>query len=298
MAAELYKIGAVSKLTGVSVECLRAWERRYGMDPAERAGKTRFYSAAQVEWLKRIKMLIDRGHPISQLINLGDAELDQRLRLERAATSIPAPRSSLQVGLIGGGLMLLEREYDGPREIDVHGRWASHESFEAQSQALPEIGLVVVEMPSLDTQLIDNFTNVFGQGLVVVYRYATDADLAIASQLDVSLIQWPVTWDDIEQACLTQARPLRTIGTSRRFTEEELVHLASMSNTGDCTCPKDLVRLIGDVNAYAIHAERCGGGEDREMHVAMAADAHAARARLEDALQTLASRHGLLQQAN
>ncbi|MEM6709905.1 MAG: MerR family transcriptional regulator [Pseudomonadota bacterium] len=30
---ELYRIGAVAQLTGIAVERLRAWERRYGLAP-------------------------------------------------------------------------------------------------------------------------------------------------------------------------------------------------------------------------------------------------------------------------
>jgi hypothetical protein len=58
---DLYRIGTVAGLTGVSVERLRAWDRRYGLAPAHRAGKTRFYNRAQLERLKRIKQLIDEG---------------------------------------------------------------------------------------------------------------------------------------------------------------------------------------------------------------------------------------------
>ncbi|NJN52146.1 MAG: MerR family transcriptional regulator [Gammaproteobacteria bacterium] len=76
MADDLYRIGTVAKLTGVSVECLRAWERRHGIAPAERSGRTRFYSHAQLERLRKIKALIDAGHPISSLAELSNAQLN------------------------------------------------------------------------------------------------------------------------------------------------------------------------------------------------------------------------------
>ena len=70
MDDQLYRIGAVSKLTGISVECLRAWERRYGFTPAERAGRTRLYDTDQLDHLKKIKTLLDRGQAIGQLARL------------------------------------------------------------------------------------------------------------------------------------------------------------------------------------------------------------------------------------
>ena len=52
---ELYRIGTVAKLTGISVECLRAWERRHGLEPAERDGRTRYYSRSQLKRLEKIR---------------------------------------------------------------------------------------------------------------------------------------------------------------------------------------------------------------------------------------------------
>ena len=97
MTSDLYRIGAVSKLTDISAERLRAWERRYNLQPAHRSGKTRFYDSGQIERLKKIKALLDRGQAISQLIKLADEELDTRLALK------PGRTGSTRVGLVGSG---------------------------------------------------------------------------------------------------------------------------------------------------------------------------------------------------
>ena len=52
---DFYRIGSVAALTGIAVERLRAWERRHGFSPAHKNGRTRFYSADQLEKLKKIK---------------------------------------------------------------------------------------------------------------------------------------------------------------------------------------------------------------------------------------------------
>ena len=76
---ELYRIGTVAKLTGISVECLRAWERRHGLEPAERDGRTRYYSRSQLQRLQTIKTLTEAGHPISSLVELSSEQLDARI---------------------------------------------------------------------------------------------------------------------------------------------------------------------------------------------------------------------------
>ena len=120
MAEDLYRIGAFAKRTGITPECLRAWERRYGLEPAERAGKTRFYSEAQVERLSAIKGLIDQGHPVSALIHLPDAELRRRLR---SAAVAPRPEAvGGRVGLVGAPLIQARRDA-AETTLQVVGEW-------------------------------------------------------------------------------------------------------------------------------------------------------------------------------
>ena len=49
---ETYSVGAVSKVTGLSPDVLRAWERRYGVvEPLRTEGGTRRYRPADLERL-------------------------------------------------------------------------------------------------------------------------------------------------------------------------------------------------------------------------------------------------------
>ena len=142
MTEDLYRIGAVSKLTGVSVECLRAWERRYGMNPAEKAGKTRFYSEIQIHRLTQIKRLIDQGHPISQLVKLSDADLANRLGQYSSALT-PSNRR-LKVALAGTALLLAEEQFSDSNRLEILRRWPSADAFastplqQTPSQRLPK----------------------------------------------------------------------------------------------------------------------------------------------------------------
>lgn len=70
-----YPIRAVSKLTGVPVDTLRAWERRYGLVDPQRDTRGRMYSDADVRKLKLLRVLVDRGHPIGRLAQLSDDQL-------------------------------------------------------------------------------------------------------------------------------------------------------------------------------------------------------------------------------
>ena len=93
---DFYRIGSVAALTGIAVERLRAWERRHGFSPAHKNGRTRFYSADQLEKLKTIKHLIDRGQTVSSVINLSESQLNQRVTDQPAPTIRAAAAGAAQ----------------------------------------------------------------------------------------------------------------------------------------------------------------------------------------------------------
>ena len=85
-----YLIGAVTKLTGLSIDVVRVWERRYGaVRPARSAGGTRLYSDADVLRLRRLRQAVEQGYGIGQAARLSETELDELI--EDARESIDAP---------------------------------------------------------------------------------------------------------------------------------------------------------------------------------------------------------------
>jgi DNA-binding transcriptional MerR regulator len=71
-----FTIKAVSQATGLTVETLRAWERRYDVvRPARDAAGRRTYSVADVARLRLLRSAIDRGHTISRVAQLGEPAL-------------------------------------------------------------------------------------------------------------------------------------------------------------------------------------------------------------------------------
>lgn len=74
-----FKIGAVSKLTGISLHLLRLWERRYGVvEPERTSAGGRLYSKNHVDRLTLIKGLCEQGYAIGQVAQMST---DQLLRV-------------------------------------------------------------------------------------------------------------------------------------------------------------------------------------------------------------------------
>jgi DNA-binding transcriptional MerR regulator len=81
-----YPIRAVARMTGLSVDTLRAWERRYDAVVPGRSDRGRRYTDADVARLRRLGELVRRGHAIGTVAGLPDAELDRLI----ATTGAPA----------------------------------------------------------------------------------------------------------------------------------------------------------------------------------------------------------------
>lgn len=84
-------IGAVERDTGLSKDTLRVWEKRYGFPQPERDKfGERVYPQEQVEKLRLLKRLIDRGHRPGKLVT---RSVDELLELADPRKAQPAPSS-------------------------------------------------------------------------------------------------------------------------------------------------------------------------------------------------------------
>ena len=78
-----HRIHRVAKLTGLSRDVIRVWERRFGLlKPTRGANRYRNYSDEDVALLRYLKQQLDAGASIGDLAKLGREELITRLRTE------------------------------------------------------------------------------------------------------------------------------------------------------------------------------------------------------------------------
>ena len=70
-----YPIRAVAKITGLSLDTLRAWERRYKAVVPERSERGRQYGLEHIERLLLLNQLVQKGHAIGGIASRSDEEL-------------------------------------------------------------------------------------------------------------------------------------------------------------------------------------------------------------------------------
>jgi DNA-binding transcriptional MerR regulator len=289
---DLYRIGTVASLTGISVERLRAWERRYDLSPAHKSGKTRFYSKPQLERLKLIKHLIDHGQPISSLAGLSQEQLRSRIDAESKVVpfgSVNVPT----VGLVGPNLLMLEQQLDANsnrRRVEVVSRWANIEAFAEEQTGTDNPHVLVLQLPVLSLQPVDLVKESLpNTKLVVIYQFGTAPMITKFQQASTPTLKWPVTWSEIEHVALSEAGlPLRAgRAVPRRFSDEELIAIAANSDD-ETNCPQYLIEAIHQLNAFATYTQDCALTVDEPVvYERVHADATQARAQLELALESL-----------
>jgi DNA-binding transcriptional MerR regulator len=137
-----YPLRTAARLTGLSPELLRAWEKRHGVvTPLRSAGGTRRYTAADINRLSLIKAAVDGGHRISQVAHLEaielrrlagaeskreSSQLDEVLDTVNRLDSITC-QAVLAQRFSAFGPALFAREFALPLVQEVGERWARGE---------------------------------------------------------------------------------------------------------------------------------------------------------------------------
>ena len=84
----IHRIHRVAKLTGLSKDLIRVWERRYGLvQPSRSSNRYREYSDEEVTLLRFVKAQMEQGATIGSLAAEGHDSLLARMRI---ATPVPA----------------------------------------------------------------------------------------------------------------------------------------------------------------------------------------------------------------
>lgn len=116
-----YPIRAVAKLTGLSLDTLRAWERRYQAVVPERSERGRQYGAEDIDRLLLLGKLVEKGHAIGGIAALTNDDLKKLLA--------PQTSSAIQEILASQDFILpvlaAIEHFDTARATDELGRLAA-----------------------------------------------------------------------------------------------------------------------------------------------------------------------------
>ena len=300
-----YRIGAVSRLTGVAPDTLRVWERRYGAVVPMRSEKgSRLYSQADIGRLSLIKRLVDGGDSISRVANLDQVQLAERAKGAPLREVGAVEGGTCRVAVLGNALKeRMEREMPGDDHLEVVALYRDREELLEQEPGL-EADILILEYATLQPEQIrDIGTLLLRSGAaraVVVYGFASRTTLERLESARITPLRAPVDGAELRRWCsILKARPTLSRGMqteagidisgplpAQRFDADMLIKIAAASVTVRCECPHHLVDLISSLNAFEAYSQECEvlNVDDAALHAFLHSATAQARSLLETAL--------------
>ncbi|MBL8187077.1 MAG: MerR family transcriptional regulator [Acidobacteria bacterium] len=90
----LYPIRAVAKQTGISIDTLRAWEKRYQVVVPQRDERGRLYTEADMRRLRLLNAAVEKGHAIGRLAALSNEDLEALVLETPLIAEVPAAKET------------------------------------------------------------------------------------------------------------------------------------------------------------------------------------------------------------
>ena len=302
----LYKIGAVSKITGINIPTLRSWENKFDIvTPTRVNGTQRGYTKQDLDKLVLIQALIDSGDSISSLRGLGLEQLQSRLLSNESSKndSNSSHEKLLELNLITIGTMIpdLEAETAGLPSIKVAKKYDLDEFTDDENEEIKcDCDLIIFELATLHIKTINWIKDILTYNrinhCIILYRFASsDGMMAANTDKRLNTLRQPVSAQDIFLMIkfLTDIEPSNRNSVKVRhdehvpFTDKELWEISVMANPIHCECPKHLSSIISSIKGFEKYSADCEelSESDRILHRELEENAKEARIIMEKSLR-------------
>jgi DNA-binding transcriptional MerR regulator len=309
-----FAIGAVSRLTGIPMDTLRMWERRYQVVTPQRSPlNRRFYSRDDVTRLLLIKQLVEQGHPVGSIVHLPESDLRDRLQAHYdlcdtgsgAVCTASGSAKHHSVLVYGDALPFQFAQWKAEMPmITVLAGYSSYAEFERDALA-SQPDILFMEFPALQSGASVKVCDLIHRGgfnhVVVIYAFASRSVLEQLRKVGVVTLRAPVTPAMLNDQCHVMAAivhrlPIKTtyalpssLAGGRRFAGAKLARLAQESGHVICECPQHLADILARVGAFEQYSAECENRNEKDalVHARLNHAAGWARAILEDALEHL-----------
>ena len=306
-----YRIGGVSRLTGVPVTTLRAWETRHAaFSPAKSAGRHRLYSEVDVMRARLLRQLTGAGQSLGGIARLPLSELQRRLTGSRAALA-PAPAVQANaVSLVVVGEAVAAR-MDGPAwrqrwqglPLEVRDVFADLPTAVEAAQGIDwkHADILLVRLNAIQRGAAEQLRSAVAKmrvnHAIVLYNFAAEPVLEAMRAYGMILRREPVSDSDLAEAMRSvtvvdtaYAAPAFGPGATvppRRYSEAELARVAAAPTPILCECPRHIAELIGQLTSFEDYSRQCldSSPEDAALHAYLRSISGSARALFEHALE-------------
>jgi DNA-binding transcriptional MerR regulator len=312
------KIGAVARLTGISVHTLRKWEDRYGaVEPRRTEGGERVYTRTDLKRLAYIKRLANAGLSLREIAGQSLDELEnawEQASGMQMKNLGPASSEKVRVALLGQALpTLIQRQDATGTMLEVVASGDSQESLDA---AIGEeaFDILIYECPSVTrgspARVAELLRALSARCAIVVYGFGAQGHIASLRSTNVAVMRAPVDLDELEQIArgllygVASAVAERPDGPSfvaeaevpaPKLSRQTIARIATTAPRIRCECPYHLADIVLGLRAFEEYSQDCENRntEDAELHHFLWLSAARARAHFEDAIIRVAELEGI-----
>lgn len=312
----LYRIGVVSKTTGIPISTLRVWEARYGaFSPVKTQGKQRLFEEHDIAKARLLKRLSQAGHAISAIANL---DLSDLRRIDVAPAESPQKQSTflerpISIAVVGMDLVnRLESDKFSialqQQQISITNTWQDLVSARLCESTVPA-QLLLVKVNSLQTSVgsaIQALVHQHGfSQTIVVYNFAPESVTQALKFAGVTLRREPISDSELAELLLSvllvnnkRAQEFGKSGgviSARKYSDATLNRVARISSNMLCECPRHVTELIAQLASFEEYSQEClnKNAEDAHLHTYLCSVAGSARSLFENALEKVALHEGI-----
>ncbi|PUE08143.1 MerR family transcriptional regulator [Limnohabitans sp. T6-20] len=316
----LYRIGAVSKLSGIPVPTLRVWQTRYGaFSPTTTLGQHRLYNEDDVRKAVLLKSLTSQGHGISQIAGLSTTQLQQLLQTGSGFAAAQAQQADAP-GHASGTWVVIGQSLANRLQSDTFTstRWGQPLPIQqvwtdlaavSRSPLDPAPDVLMVSVNGLNEHIAQQIQTVAQQlaarQTVVLYAFGQMAAVARLRHAGYGVHQDPLN-DSALLNIVQSTRPPLSVPSwaldqfpnpipARQFSDAVLQRVANIPSQVLCECPRHVAELIGQLGRFEDYSRDClnQSPKDAELHTQLNIMAATARALFEKALHMVATHEGI-----
>ncbi|MGR8950067.1 MAG: MerR family transcriptional regulator [Gammaproteobacteria bacterium] len=307
-AGNQFRIGAVSRLTQIPVDTLRAWERRYNVvEPDRTTSAARLYKQSDVARLKLLKQLVDAGHAISSVAACSMAELEELISLYEAEKSEQANLETEVDSLIVYGdpeAHTIDLKVVESKGITVIGTFSNWDEFcDAVSAKRPDA--VLLQLATILGDDVVRIGRLSGRlkstRMLASYGFAANATIDRLERDGIVVLRAPTNSEEVLHLLNIRSHSGEEIPDQfsvrprRLFDDSTLEDLAKISSTVQCECPHHLVDIVKTLNQFERYSAECESrsDEDAALHARLTVTTAVSRSMFEKALLEVALHEGI-----
>jgi DNA-binding transcriptional MerR regulator len=321
MPAGSYRIGGVSRMTGVPVTTLRVWETRHSaFSPTKSTGHHRMYTDVDVMRARLLRQLTAAGHRLGGIARLSLSELQQRLSGSRPAPAPARAAHGSAVALVVVGEAAAAR-MNAPTWRGRHGGTspqvrAVFADLDTAAQAAGSsewqpADILLVRLNAIQRGTAEQLTSAVARmrvnHTIVLYNFAAEPVLEAMRADGMILRREPVSDAELAEVIrsvtvidTSESAPAFGVGATvphRRYSDAELAKVASAPTPILCECPRHISELISQLASFEEYSRQCldTSPEDANIHAYLRSISGSARALFEHALQLVLQHGGAVQ---